>query len=852
MLERFHVFLARLVTERRRVVLGLVALVALGCGAALPWLETETSSENLIVSFGGYEERVARFREHFGDTDNVMMLLVEGEDATSLPALAYQHLLARRLATEPEVLRVDGLTVSPMPRGPRPEAALEDVGTLDELDATESAGDDEEVRRALETLVASAPERFPLGLASVAERVSDADRTPIVEGDEVRERDVAVVRAAIDESPLVVGRLVSADRSLAAVVVTLRPEVGTANERIAFVRRIDAWLDANPPPSGFVLHRAGLPHLRTAISDYILADQALLVPLTVLVSALLLYAAFRWWLGMVLPLVAVGISVVVTVGGMAWVGERMTILTNVVPTLLIIITLSDSVHIIARWQEELRASEAVDPELAAKRALRSMVVACLLTSVTTAVGLGSLMVSQTQMMRRFGGISAIGTMIAYVVTVLVVPSVLGRARPPTTMHRGSEDGARDGWIERSIVEGTRALLAWPRLTLGLCALVLGLTSYVATRVEVDTALRDTFRPDDPVVVAMRRMDERLDGIRPLEVMLSSEHAGRMFDPDVAAAITNFETWAETQDGVLRTTSYTDFLHETWARLAGLGRAEDGRGDGGSPRRFGLESRERIEALRVLLSRMRPDPSALYVTADGRHAHVELRIADIGARRSIALIDAVTAEAERRFAPLGLEVDVTGEAYIGSRGVDSVVSDLLSSLGLSSVVIFVLLVALFRSVRYALLSIPPNVFPLACAVAWMVVRGIPLHVGTAIVFSLAVGVGVDGTIHTIARLLEERRSGADRRAAILRTAQGTGRAIVISALSLMLGFAMLTLSSFLPVRSFGELVAVAMGASLFSTLVLQPALVALFGGPDPRAPPEGERDVTHPARRAMHS
>jgi predicted RND superfamily exporter protein len=488
------------------------------------------------------------------------------------------------------------------------------------------------------------------------------------------------------------------------------------------------------------------------------------------------------------------------------------------------------VHIIARWEEELRSGVRPDPTAAAARALRTMAVACFLTSTTTAVGLGSLLVSHTQMLRHFGGVAAVGTMLAYLVTIFVIPAALPFFRPPSTLGDVSERPlAQAGRIERFTVAGTKLLLAHPWKVLVGCVLVFVPTVWLTTFIEVDTSLHDTFEESDPVVVAMHRMDERMGGIRPLEVMIQAEDEGRLADPDVAAAVVAFEAWAETQEGILRSTSYTDYLHETWARLAGLGRNEDGSRDGTDPRAFPLESRERIDALRVLLSRVTPDPSALYLTTDGRRARIELRVGDIGARRSSALIEAVQAEAERRFTPLGLTVSLTGEAYIGSRGIEAVVSDLLSSLALSSVLIFLLLVVLFRSLRYAVLSIPPNVLPLACATAWMVVRGIPLHAGTAIVFSLAVGVGVDGTIHTIARLLEEQSLGLDREAAILRMARGTGRAIVISAASLMLGFGVLTFSSFVPVRAFGELVAVAMAASLLATLVLQPVLVRLFGG-----------------------
>lgn len=859
-MQRFLADLAEVVTQRRVAVLVVMSILTALSLAGIPRLRTESSPENLIISFGGYEERVRAFRERFGDTDNVMMLLVEADDATSLEALRYQHRLARHFTAEPMVLRVDGLTVTPLPRG----AGAEGAGTeasLDDLDALEAeeAPADPEVEAALETLIASEPERFPSGLYDVAERVTDADREPIVSGMAVEERHVEVVRAAVVESPLVIGRLLSADRTLAAVVVRLREEIGTGNERVAFIDAVDAWLDESPPPAGMRLHRAGLPHLRTAIVRHMMRDQRVLVPVTVLVCVILLFASFRWIPATVLPLLAVGVCVVMIVGTMAWVGEPLTILSNVLPTLIIIIELSNAVHLITRWEEELRRMKRPDAREAAARALRTMAAACFLTSFTSAVGLGSLLVSETEMLRRFGGLAAAGTMLAYTVTIFLIPALLTYLRPPRALpspatseeghHRRGEPA---GWIERAMVHGTRAVLRRPKTVLAISAAVAVPTLYTAGLVQVDTSLTDTFEHDDPVAVSTRIMDERMDGIRPLEILLVAERPRRLEDHEVVTAILDFERWASAQHGVLRATSFPDYLLSAWQRLGGFPRPDAG----GDPhaaeaalRDVPLRSREQIRALRTLLSRVTPDPTAYYLTEDGSAAHVELRFGDIGARRSSALIEAVQAEAERRFAPLGLAVSVTGEAYIGSRGIESVVRDLVGSLGLSVVLIFATLVLLFRSFRFAAIAVPPNVVPLIATIAWMVLRGIPLNAGTAVVFSIAVGVGVDGTIHALARFREEEALGLGRNAAIVRTARGTGRAIVISALTLMLGFGSFLLSSFVPIQHFGELIAAAMTASLLSTLAIQPALVKLFGGPanEPR-PVSGSPAPTTPGSR----
>jgi predicted RND superfamily exporter protein len=135
--------------------------------------------------------------------------------------------------------------------------------------------------------------------------------------------------------------------------------------------------------------------------------------------------------------------------------------------------------------------------------------------------------------------------------------------------------------------------------------------------------------------------------------------------------------------------------------------------------------------------------------------------------------------------------------------------------------------LFRSWRLGLLTLPPNVLPLAGTMAWMALRDIPLNAATVIVFSISLGLAVDASIHILARYREEVENRALRSVGILRAARSTGRAIVVSSVTLMLGFGVMLLSSFVPVRRFGELIAVTVGLSLISTLVVQPALLRVF-------------------------
>ena len=616
------------------------------------------------------------------------------------------------------------------------------------------------------------------------------------------------------------GRLLSDDGTLGVAALFLKPS--EAREMREQVEELRDYLEGHEPPLGVEWHLGGLPYLRTSIVENIRQDQLILVPLTLVVCMLLLGIALRWLPGVILPIAAVGITALITVGGMAAAGEPFNVLNNIIPTLLIIIGISDSIHLIARYREELDREKASDDasedqRIAAGRAtVRTMAVACLLTSATTAVGLASLIVSKTVMLRHFGVTSAIGVMVAYVVTITFLPAVLTWVKSPSKKER--KTGAL---LELSIMRLTAWVLRRPWTILGATTGLLLLSAWAATLLKVDHALLDQFDEDDPVYQTTRLLEAKLGGVRPLQVSLRSADDGRFESPEVLASIDEVAAWARTQPEVLGTMSQNEIMRQTLRMLS----PEDG-----PPVPTQFRSREMVRALGALLQAKgeEGDPLSTWVTDDRQHMRFEVKVRDVGAQATMRFIEKLDAKLSGAL-PGDVVIAYTGEAYDGSVGMDAVVGDLLGSLLTAVGIIFVLLALLFRSIRLGLLSIPPNIIPLVFTMAYMVMRDIPLNAATVIIFSISLGLAVDGTIHVLARFREETQErGLRAHPALIRAARGTGRAIVISCFTLMAGFAVLLFSNFVPVRRFGELIAITVGATLFATLIVQPALLQIAG------------------------
>jgi hypothetical protein len=409
--------------------------------------------------------------------------------------------------------------------------------------------------------------------------------------------------------------------------------------------------------------------------------------------------------------------------------------------------------------------------------------------------------------RHFAVIASIGVLVAYVITITFLPAALAKTNGP-----GPAPPPKSARLERFLAALTAWVIRKRWWVLGVTGVLTVAAAVTSRGLVVDHALMDQFDRSDPIRQTTELLEEHLEGVRPLDVSIRVDDESTLRDPSVLAEIDTVAAWAVAEPGVLGVSSITSVLHEAWAQITNDPRL---RGEA-------FRSPDQVRALESLLRRGGYDALGHFLTEDGRHARLRIMVADIGAQKTMRLIH----ELERRLGPLDsrAEVTLTGEAFTGSVGTDAVVGDIIRSLGLAIVIIFVVLALLFKSLRLGLLSIPPNIIPLIGAMAWMVLRGMPLNIATGVIFSISIGLAVDGTIHVLARFREERQKHLGKSVALIRAARGTGRAIVITCLTLMLGFGVLLFSSFVPVRHFGELIAVSAAFCLVSTLIVQPALL----------------------------
>ncbi|RMG11694.1 MAG: hypothetical protein D6731_15110 [Planctomycetota bacterium] len=536
----------------------------------------------------------------------------------------------------------------------------------------------------------------------------------------------------------------------------------------------------------------------------------------------ILWLCFRDPRALWVPLLAVLLATLYTAGLLGLVGEPINIINNVLPVLIFVIAMSDAIHVIARYRRELAAGRPQREAL--WTTLRHLAVACLLTSLTTAVGFASLATADIGILRRFGLTAAAGVGLAYVVTIAFVPLAFSVLSP----RLGQEPQRVDALFDRLSLRLGRWVLRRRGRVLAGALLCTAIAIALGARVRIDNNVYEAFDPDDPFALANARLERDFGGIVSLSLVVAWEaDASGPLTPEALAYLSELEDFLRAR-GVLPL-SVADLVAEGNAALR--------RGDPAARRvpetpeacraaflavSAALETTGRGEALRRLWSSPR------------RWTRIVGQVGDLGSTRLNGIFAAIEERLARdraRHTELGLRCFLSGDGPVASRGVDRLIGDLFVSLLTAFAFIVPVLCLLFRSLRAGLVSTIPNLLPLIATLGFLGATGRELRVTSVIVFSISLGLAVDDTIHFMVRFGEEwRRAGVGRTAyarALLRTYRGAGSAIILTTLLLTAGFSALLLSDFPISRSFALCMEVTIVAALLGDLLVLPAVLAVF-------------------------
>jgi len=608
---------------------------------------------------------------------------------------------------------------------------------------------------------------------------------PRVEGD-LDEEERAAARDRAIAHPLVAGHMLAADAKSAILLVRLQADADRPPRLTGVVAGIDAVLsEGQSGASPLTLEMTGLPALRDQAARALRRDMLLFNSIGLCLAVALSAWVARSLRSTLVACVPPAIGAVWAMGIIGLFGVPVNILTSVVPSLALVVGTCDSIHFIEDMRRSARRGASASD--ASTDAIRRVGAACGLTSLVTAIGFASLAAARIDAVRTFGIAAAAGAVASFLAVTILTPLL---ASSPAF------SGARLGRSSRRIGRLANRLAAFSvaharPLAIAGCVVTL-LLAVAGAGLDADNRVVDALPHGASASRALAHVDADFGGAMGVDVVVRWPEGHGWLDDAVLESLAD--------------------VHSVLERAGGLRRAISLGGVAGT-----LPPRAR--------RRLDPADFSDLVDPPSRTAIVRARVGDLGSRE----LDRVYGRIEAGLDGLaqgrpGWTFELAGMSVVSARNIRQLIRDLGGSLLLEVAVIAGILAVAFRSPLAGIVSLVPNVFPLAVIAAILVATGRALDPATVIVFNVCLGLAVDDTVHLLAAVQRHRREGVSIAGCVRRAVAETGNAVVLGGVVLALGFAVVTLSSVPSLARFGMLACAAVAAATLAELVFLPALL----------------------------
>ena len=743
------------ILDHPKWIIGCTAFITIAMIYSASQLKMDFSIEELFAINDSDVEKYFDFLEEFEREDNLILLMYECDDPFS-----YENLnLNKTLIEKFESIK-----------------GIDEVTGLSNLEIF-TEGEDE--------LLRSVYPYIPLSTDSLLE-----------------------AKKRISSSELAQETLISKDGKLASIAIELDASFNNHDKREKIIEEIDHYQNL----ANWKWHQSGIPVLRTRYVQLMVTDTIrFLIPVAIMII-ILFTVVFRSWLALLIPMSIIIMVVIWTIGLMVILDIDFNIMTYIIPTLLFIIGIGDSVHFLVKYFGTL--SDVKDKKKALSQTIEKIGTAIFLTSITTSIGFGSLIRSNIDIVRQFGVMTAAGVMFAFILTVTYLPAMIMLFKQtPITKLKSYSLGIRINILKGFI----KIVRSYPKPIIIFTFFFAVISIIGASKINSHNSLMDDLKPGTTLYDDIMIAEERMGAILPLEIIVSLKNdspneINDIRDPVFLEHLDKLQKYISSINDIGKMISMVDHIKE-------FNRAMN---DGNNIFYTIPNSRSAITQTVLIYG----DKFNSLTNFDYSKARITGRVKDIDSKRASEIKTDIYNYVENNI-PDYMKVEITGTTFLALATNDYLVSDLTTSFVAAFILITVVMIILFKSVPITLISIIPNTIPMLAMAAIMGYFDIILRPPTAMTFAVAFGIAVDDTIHYLTRYrMELPALKWHHRLANDRTIMTTGLAMITTTGILVTGFLILVFSSFTPTADFGLLAALTIFIALVCDLTFLPALLSL--------------------------
>ena len=594
--------------------------------------------------------------------------------------------------------------------------------------------------------------------------------------------------------------------------IYLKKDIVNTSARKDFVINVlNPTIEAFETEQNLDVRVSGMPYIRTLNAQLIIDEIGKFIIAALLVTSLIFFFFFRSFRATFISLIVVCIGVMWTLGFLGLLNYEITVLTALIPPLIIVIGIPNCIFLINKYQHEVKLHGNKVKSL--QRVITKIGNATLMTNVTTASGFATFILTESKLLKEFGIVASLSILAIFILCLLIIPIIYSFLPYPKERHL---EHLNKRWIG-SFVNWMERMVRQKRIAIYATSLVLIIASIIGIyQIKISGSLIDDMPQDSEFVNDIRFFEDEFNGIMPLEIMIDTKRKKGVMK------LATLKRMNALEELIIETPELSKPIS-----VVGLVKYSKQAYYNGNPKHYQLPTSQENSFILSYAKNSTSNVDLLknFVDSTGQYARITTFMKDIGTDKMERIEENLQTKIDKVFPKERYNVTMTGKALVFQKGTKYLVKNLAISLSLAIFLISLFMAYMFRSVRMIVVSLIPNLLPLLVTAGLMGYLGVPIKPSTILVFSIAFGISVDDTIHFLAKYRQELQANHWKiKKSVYAALRETGVSMFYTSIVLFFGFSVFTISSFGGTVALGALVSATLLFAMLSNLLLLPSLL----------------------------
>ena len=754
---------ANIILRNRILILVLIAGITVFLGLQWENMRFSNSSANLLPDDHPVNVEYVQFLEKFGEEGNAMVFAVRDSSLFTPSKLNRWNKLSKQLAAFPEIDFV---------------LSLENIQEL----RKDSTGEKFELRPIIES---------PMKTKSQID---------------------SITKHLFNDLPFYDNLLFNKESGTIRTIANLDKDIVNTSVRKNFILgEITDLIENFESETGLDVRISGMPYIRTMNSQNIIDEIGKFIIAALLVTSFIFFLFFRSFRATLISMFVVIIGVMWAFGILGLLKYEITVLTALIPPLIIVIGIPNCIFLINKYQQEVKKHG--NQALSLQRVISKIGNATLMTNMTTASGFATFIITDSKLLKEFGIVASLNIIGIFILSLLIIPIVYSYLSLPKTRHLRH---LNKKWID-AFVNWMENIVRNKRITVYTVSLILTISSIIGIyQIVISGSPIEDMPKNAQFFKDIRFFEEEFDGIMPIEIVIDTKRPKGVLNSGNLNRMDRMDQMISEVPELSKPVSVVNLVkYSKQAFYNGL------------PKYYQLPTRQETNFILSVAQKSSGDGNLLknFVDSTGQTARMTTFIQDVETGRMEQITERLSEELDKLFPPDRYTTYMTGSALLFLKGTKYLVKNLVLSLAFAIFLIALFMAYLFRSFRMIIISLIPNLLPLLVTAGVMGFIGVPIKPSTILVFSIAFGISVDDTIHFLAKYRQELiANNWEIKKSVYAALRETGVSMFYTSIVLFFGFSVFIISDFGGTVALGSLVSATLLFAMLSNLILLPSLL----------------------------